>query len=104
MDGPYRAWSEAAQAALARFRPHNTEDTPEGDVMIDVEVVVGKPKKTVKVRPSGDVDNYAKGVYDAITSTGGFWKDDDQIVKEVVMKRWAEPDETPGYHIRITYL
>lgn len=67
-------------------------------------VVVKKPKTTKRDRPRGDLDNYEKGVWDAITSAGHWWADDDQIVENVTRKRWAEPDEPEGYHIRITFL
>jgi Holliday junction resolvase RusA-like endonuclease len=48
-----------------------------------------------------DVDNLAKLVYDAITSTG-FWRDDRRIVHSIVAKRWAKP--SPGYLIRVRHL
>lgn len=104
MDGPYRAWQDAAVEALAAFRPFNTTEPHLGDVVIELTVAVPRPKKTVKLRPSGDVDNYAKGLYDAITKVGGFWEDDDQIVHESVTKLWADDAFEPGYHVTIRFL
>ena len=103
MDGPYRAWQEAAQAELAKYRPFNSEEPYTGDIEIVVTVLVRKPKSTVKVRPSGDIDNYAKGVYDAVTQTKGFWADDDQIVAAGLYKRWANEWEEPGYQIIVRF-
>jgi len=65
--------------------------------------LVPRPKKTVKLRPSGDVDNYAKGIFDAITQTKGYWEDDDQITAAGIYKRWAHDWEKPGYQLIIRF-
>lgn len=41
--------------------------------------------------PKADCDNLAKGVLDAITDSGAFWQDDDQVVELVVRKAYARP-------------
>lgn len=56
-----------------------------------------KPKTGKLLTPRGDVDNYAKGVLDAITHKG--WWTDDTLVQELhVAKHYASP---PGTHIHI---
>lgn len=45
--------------------------------------------------PRADVDNLAKGVLDAITDSGAFWVDDDQVVELTVRKAYARPG-SPG--------
>lgn len=70
-----------------------------GPINTIVELVVSPPKTTVRSFPRGDVDNYAKGVLDCMTSAGKFWGDDDQIVSLFVAKRFAQPGEQPAIHI-----
>ena len=46
-----------------------------------------------------DTDNLQKMLKDCMTKCG-FWKDDAQVVRETVEKRWS--DEPPGIYIEIT--
>ena len=48
-----------------------------------------------------DTDNLEKMLKDCMTRTG-FWKDDAQVVHEVVEKRWS--DEPSGIYIEIEKL
>ena len=48
-----------------------------------------------------DTDNLEKLLKDCMTQVG-FWKDDAQVVKEVVEKRWS--DEPTGISIQIDTL
>ena len=82
---------------LAEQRPEVPLD---GDLVAIVEVVITKPKKTVRLRPGGDVDNLFKGPGDALTQAG-IWKDDDNVVSTVVHKRWASDGEVAGVTITI---
>jgi Holliday junction resolvase RusA-like endonuclease len=93
-DPAYSAWLKAATEQIKPL----AGDPFDGDIWISVEVIVRRPKKTVKKRPSGDVDNYEKGVFDAMTKAG-IWKDDDQVVEAVVLKRWAAENEPEGYNV-----
>lgn len=52
-------------------------------------------------RRSGDWDNLAKGVCDAITDSGCVWLDDDQVVDSRVRKRYADHGEAPRTTVRI---
>ena len=47
-----------------------------------------------------DTDNLQKMLKDCMTKCG-FWKDDAQVVREIVEKQWAEE---PGIHIEIRNL
>jgi Holliday junction resolvase RusA-like endonuclease len=70
---------------------------------VAVEVIVRRPASTKKRRPKGDRDNFEKGVFDAITQAGGWWKDDDQIVEGPFLKRWAKDDEPEGYLVTVRF-
>ena len=98
-DPGYRAWLDQAVPLLAQLKP---EVLHEGDIEVDLEVVVAKPKTTKRVRPGGDNDNYEKGVWDAMTKAG-WWKDDEQIVVNNTWKRWAYPGEEPGYIVKVRF-
>lgn len=76
----------------------------ERPVEIDVEAAFPKPKTTKLTTPRGDNDNLEKGLWDAITATGLWWKDDSQIVTNRTTKRWAREGEEPGYYITIRFL
>jgi Holliday junction resolvase RusA-like endonuclease len=71
----------------------------EGPLVVFLEFVVTPPKTTKRDTPRGDVDNYAKGPLDSLTSHGGFWDDDDQIVSLGIHKRFKTEDEEAGVHI-----
>lgn len=103
-DPSYREWLDRAIPLLKEVAPDLPEDVRERDVRIDIEVVVAKPKTTKRLRPGGDNDNYEKGVWDAVTKVGAWWKDDQQIVANTTIKRWAEPEEPEGYRVRIEFL
>ena len=51
-----------------------------------------------------DADNLAKLVLDVITRLQRCWKDDDQVVRLVVEKRWAPAFKLPGCQLEVTSL
>lgn len=104
-DPGYRVWSTAAEAALkAVHQPTLFDAHAEGPMRVHITVIITKPR-TSKLRfPGGDNDNYEKGVWDAMTKVGRWWKDDKQIVDNRTVKRWALPDEEPGYRVTVEYL
>ena len=65
-----------------------------------LEFVAPRPKATKFESPSGDVDNFAKGTLDALT-TAGVWLDDRQIEFLIISKRWVEPGEEPHVNVNI---
>lgn len=104
-DPKYREWLDQAVPLLkdiAQFEDFRAvADRP---VRIDLEVIVARPKTTKLSAPRGDLDNYEKGVWDAITKTERWWKDDVQVVENHTTKRWSREGEPEGYHVRITFL
>jgi len=77
----------------------HVSDPQSGALHAVVEIIVDPPKTTKRDFPKGDVDNYAKGPLDSLTSHGGFWGDDDQITALFVLKRFAETGEPPGIYV-----
>lgn len=70
-----------------------------GPLFALIEIIVDPPKTTKRDFPKGDVDNYAKGPLDSMTSNGSFWGDDDQVVSLFVTKRFATPGEPCGIYV-----
>lgn len=68
----------------------------DGPVFVTVSSFGTRPKTTKLPFPKPDVDNYAKGVLDAISQAQAVWDDDTQVADLLTRKRWAEPGE-PGY-------
>lgn len=71
-----------------------------GDLWIELEFIIPRPKSTKRKIPVGDIDNYVKGPLDSMTKHGGFWKDDDQIVHLEASKRFRKENEKYGIRIR----
>lgn len=65
---------------------------------------VAPPKTTSLTHPKPDVDNYAKGIMDAMTEAKVWWDDDKRVVHLTSEKRWCLPSETPGFEVTVTYL
>lgn len=92
----YTAWrNEAASVlreALTKF---------DGQLAVLTEVVAPRPKTTKLRAPRGDIDNFEKAAWDAVTSSGAAWRDDAQIVATVTTKRYAEDGEKVGIFMTI---
>ena len=62
---------------------------------------IGKSHKSGEWRTTRpDTDNLQKMLKDCMTKCG-YWKDDAQVVREIVEKKWAQ---APGIHIEIKRL
>jgi len=72
----------------------------DGPVFATVASFATRPNTTKLIAPKPDVDNYAKGVLDAITRTQNVWDDDTQVLDLLTRKRWAAPGEAG--HIIVT--
>lgn len=81
------------KAQLARLIREQTAGDPMIDTPVRVAVVVrvAKPKSTKLHAPAPDVDNYAKGVLDAMTDAQ-VWADDRLVVSFSITKTWDVED------------
>lgn len=105
--GTAEGWkSEIAIAA----RPHIPAVAWMGPLNLDVTFYIPRPKSHFGKRglkgkapawhtSKPDFDNLVKAVCDCLT-TLGFWRDDTQIVRATVAKRWADNGQS-GAQIRI---
>lgn len=85
----YREYLDALGSALERV----VAERFDGPVGVQVFCSSQRPKTTKLPAPKPDVDNYAKGVLDAITKDGRFWEDDSQVQFLQVSKAWGEPGD-----------
>lgn len=97
----YMVWKEEL-AESVRGVEHFPGDVLSGPLAVTVAVAVEKPRTSKLAYPSPDVDNYAKGVLDAITQSGRFWADDKQVTDLRIVKTWAEAGDPPGFKVTIT--
>lgn len=95
----YKTWMERASKAI----PEGPGCLP-GPLRVTTEAVFEKARTSKLEYPRADNDNLEKAAWDAITKAGGYWKDDNDIVENHTIKRFAEPDEEPGYYITIEQL
>ncbi len=94
----------ARQELMSHLEPHKPQSPFDGAVSLQVIWLFPKGKSHSNgewrvTRP--DTDNLEKLLKDCMTATG-FWKDDAQVVKECVEKRWS--GEPCGIYIQIEEL
>ncbi len=89
----YANWKKKAEQGLARVVP--TWRATNEPVYTSVEVVKQKAKTSKLLTPGGDIDNYAKAAFDAITKCGHVWEDDKQVQTLYATKRFTLGDEDP---------
>lgn len=85
----YSKWAAELQRVLAEIHPG---PPMEGPLVARVVITKQRPAKTKLHAPLGDVDNYAKGIFDCCTKTARFWRDDVQIVELFASKQWGDAD------------
>lgn len=104
----YREQVASAVSRAARARGHRRHDGYR-PVSVSLEFVIARPRSHLLksgglssgapagawTPATGDLDNYAKGVCDAITDSVSLWLDDCQVVRTSSSKRYARSGETP---------
>lgn len=112
--GVFKQAVALAATLRARLAGWELSDAPHE---IDVQAVFQRPKSHLTAsgelragspaypgHRNGDWDNLAKGVADAITSSGAVWRDDSQVVDGRGRKRYAGPGENPRTIVTIRRL
>lgn len=74
----------------------------EGDLAVDLELVITRPKQTKLTAPRADIDNFVKAVFDSLN--GYLWEDDRQVLKLYAIKQWAEEGEEGYFTIGVDKL
>lgn len=72
--------------------------------IVNVEFICRRPKNPSNAYPVGDVDNYLKGILDALVKCELFFKDDIQIIELTGAKRYQKSKEEFGMRITISEL
>lgn len=72
---------------------------PDKLFQVAIHVHITKARTSKLLTPLGDLDNYAKGVLDAITKDGRWWTDDKLVSHLVVEKSFAVGE--PGYDVTL---
>lgn len=98
-----RKWQGFVKLYAIAVRPHAL---PIGPVMLQLEFILDRPKYLPKKisyhikKP--DTDNLAKNIKDALT--GSIYRDDSQVFKLTVEKRYCIAGEKPRVKIMALYL
>ena len=71
---------------------------------VNVDFICKRPKNPSNAYPVGDVDNYLKGILDALVKCELFFKDDIQIIELKGTKRYQKSKEEFGMSITINEL
>lgn len=77
----------------------------EGPIFLSLEFALKRPKSLPKTKivhhtKRPDLSKLTRAVEDAITSAG-IWADDSYVCRSYVTKRYAEPGEQTGCHIKV---
>lgn len=99
-----KSWrAEVAAEAAAAFAAAGLEEVYDGPISVAIDFIMPKPKSAPKwkvwcdKRP--DVDKLQRSTFDAMT--GVIYKDDGQIAKLSVEKRYADMGEATGARIMV---
>lgn len=88
------------QFSASRRESDWPEGPIEGPVALVADIRHPRPKSTKLPAGRGDLDNLIKPALDVITKLG-IWRDDGQITRLNIQKRWAEEGEAPGIDVWI---
>lgn len=93
---PYKSYKKAIGEW---FKQNFAGPVLAGALTVSIEAIGARPKTTILAFPRPDVDNYAKATLDAMNKT--VFKDDTQVQKLVVTKRWARKGEAAATKITV---
>lgn len=93
----YKQWRERFLEALPLSWVNLNLATP---VSVYVEFVVRRPKTTKLLTPRGDIDNYQKSLFDALTDAK-VWDDDTLVDTVKAKKRFTKEGEEPHITLEI---
>ena len=82
----YATWMKQAEKVITE-----SSTTLSGPLSVATELCVKKPKTSKRSFPRGDLDNYEKAIWDAITKKK-YWVDDDQIIESYSSKSFTDGD------------
>ena len=93
-------------------RPYLIDDQPvsstgvrrailKGELEVISTFVCKRPKNPTNPYPRGDIDNFEKALYDAITNSETVWVDDTQISLVNASKRYTIRREKPCIHVKV---
>src|ERR1700736_3577598 len=81
----YTEWKDEAVALLHKQGITAVFDKP---VRVEAKFLCTQPKSTKLYAPKPDIDNYVKGLLDAVTQAG-WWTDDTLVHQLLAEKAWA---------------
>lgn len=82
-----KAFKKTVMLHIMSAKQVNFKTSP---VAVSIHCHCKTPKKPANSYPVGDLDNYAKGILDAITQSGAIWHDDKQVVSLVITKQYSD--------------
>lgn len=97
--GKYKDFLAEAPKAIPESPKKFAKGIP---LQVDIHFACTRPQKPANPYPVGDIDNYCKGILDAITKNGTYWSDDAQVIHLAATKRYVGPDEAVGHSVYIT--
>ncbi|QDP54767.1 MAG: hypothetical protein Unbinned5784contig1000_10 [Prokaryotic dsDNA virus sp.] len=97
----YKDWRKTVGEMLPDILTDTGLEAPlEGPLLVAAKFIVKRPKTTKLSHPRGDLDNFEKSLWDALT-TAQVWLDDVQIVCSHSSKEWAKPGEEGKIEVMI---
>lgn len=89
----YKAWKKDMGDLLPSLLQGAGLNYPlTGPVVVFSTFVCQRPKSTKLDHPKGDIDNFEKSLWDALTDAGA-WLDDCQVIVSHSEKKWSEPGD-----------
>lgn len=98
---PYYVGRYATFREEAVYKILSCTKTLTGPLIIVTDFLVPKPRTSKLDYPTGDIDNYQKAIYDALTDSDGYWIDDRQIVSVIANKRFVRYGHVPELNVYI---